>query len=342
MWVHATKEGAEAQVGRNISEFFPPEEWPILFATIEKTVKESKTVVGPVEYTMQREDGSRFPAEGFSIIMVDETGLPKAVLGLAYDITERVRAEEEREALIAELEAKNAELERFTYTVSHDLKSPLITIQGFLGLLEQDAARGDAERMRADLARISNAVEEMQRLLNELLELSRIGRLVNPPEEVGLGELVREALDLVAGRLAERSVEVEIADDLPVVYGDRSRFREVLENLIDNSVKFMGDQPAPRIEIGARRDGEETVLYVRDNGVGIDPRYHERIFGLFEQLDPKAEGTGVGLAIVKRIVEVHGGCVWVESAGVGQGSTFYFTLPAATLALSPVETGEEG
>lgn len=248
------------------------------------------------------------------------------------EIAERARVEEERKSLIAELEAKNAELERFTYTVSHDLKSPLITIKGFMGLLEQDAAAGDSGRMKVDMARISNAVAKMRRLLDELLELSRIGRLVNPPEEVELGELAREAAGLVAGRLAERAAELIIADDLPVIYGDRSRLREVLENLIDNGVKFMGDQPDPRIEIGARRDDEETVFYVRDNGVGVDPRYHEKIFGLFEQLNPKIEGTGVGLAIVKRIVEVHGGRIWVESAGAGQGSTFCFTLPSKSQA----------
>jgi len=251
---------------------------------------------------------------------------------IARDTTKRKRAEEERESLIAELEAKNAELERFTYTVSHDLRSPLITIQGFLGFVEQAAIAGNVERVQADIARISNTTDKMQQLLDELLELSRIGRLVNPPQEVPFGDLAREAVSLVTGRLAQRGVEVDIAPDLlaadgPTIYGDRPRLREVLQNLVDNASKFMGDQPHPRVEIGMRRDGEERAFFVRDNGIGIDPRYHDKVFGLFDKLDQEAEGSGVGLSIVKRIVEVHGGRIWVESEGTGRGSVFCFTLP---------------
>jgi PAS domain S-box-containing protein len=255
--------------------------------------------------------------------------LEDQIIVIIRDITERKRAELEREKLIAELEIKNAELERFTYTVSHDLKSPLITIQGFLGYLEQDAQAGNIEQMKSDMARIVNAAEKMEQLLSELLELSRIGRAMNPPEEVSLDELAREAVRLVEARLVKRGVKVEIVPDLPVVYGDRTRLREVLENLLDNAIKYMGGQPEPRIEIGERQDGAdaERVFYVRDNGMGIEPRYHQKIFGLFEKLDPKSEGTGVGLAIVKRIVEAHGGRIWVESEGEGCGSTFCFTLP---------------
>ncbi len=127
---------------------------------------------------------------------------------------------------------------------------------------------------------------------------------------------------MVAGRLEPTGVKVEIAPDLPVVYGDHSRLREVLENLIDNAVKFVGDQPIPRVEIGAREDGDEKVFYVRDNGIGIDPRYHEKIFDLFDKLDQDTEGTGVGLAIVKRIVEVHGGRIWVDSGGTEKAPPF--------------------
>ncbi len=259
---------------------------------------------------------------------------PQSYLVQIQDITERVQAEEERAALIAELEAKNAELERFTYTVSHDLKSPLITIQGFVGLLQQDALAGDAERMKTDADFISNAVNKMEQLLNELLELSRIGRVVNPSEDVPLSGLVHEAMDLVTGQLNERGVQVEIVPELlgpngPTVYGDRPRLREVLQNLIDNAAKYMGDQPDPRVKIGMRRDGAETVFFVRDNGIGIDPRYHDKIFDLFDKLDARSEGTGVGLTIVKRIVEVHGGQVWVESKGEGHGSAFCFTLAGA-------------
>jgi chemotaxis family two-component system sensor kinase Cph1 len=248
------------------------------------------------------------------------------IYGAVQDVTERRRAEAEREALIRELEAKNAELERFTYTVSHDLKSPLITIRGFLSFVERDAVQGNVERLRADIARISDAVAKMQRLLNELLDLSRIGRVVNPPQAVPLDSLAGEARDLVAGRIEARRVEVRIQEGLPSVWGDRERLREVLQNLLDNAIKFMGDEPRPRVEIGMRRDAAERVFFVRDNGIGIDPVFREKVFGLFEKLDPDSEGTGVGLALVRRIVILHGGRVWVEPGESGRGSTFCFTL----------------
>jgi signal transduction histidine kinase len=246
---------------------------------------------------------------------------------LRKEIDERQRMEEERERLITELEARSAEMERFTYTVSHDLKSPLITIQGFLGLLEKDAMAGDIVQMQRDITYIRAAASTMQRLLNELLELSRIGRVLNPLTEVSLSELAQEAVTLVSGQITARGVQVHIAPDLPVVVGDRPRLLEVLQNLLDNAVKFMGAQPQPCINFGVRHDAEETVYYVRDNGVGIAPRYHDKVFGLFERLDGASDGTGIGLTLVKRIIEVHGGRIWVESDGKGDGSTFCFTVP---------------
>lgn len=234
---------------------------------------------------------------------------------------------EQRKTLIGELESKNEELERFTYTVSHDLKSPLVTISGFLGFLEKDAAAGNIERLREDSMRIHEAVGKMQRLLSELLELSRIGRMMNAPQELSLDQLVREAMDIVHGQLQERNVTVQIQPNLPAVYGDKPRLIEVLQNLLDNAAKYMGDQPKPLIEIGQR--GEENgkpIIYIKDNGIGIALEHHERVFGLFNKLDVKSEGTGVGLALVKRIIEVHSSRIWLESEA-GKGSTFLFTLP---------------
>ena len=239
-----------------------------------------------------------------------------------------------RKNLISELENKNAELERFTYTVSHDLKSPLFTIRGFLGYLEQDALSGDQARLKSDIQRITDATEKMQRLLNELLELSRVGRLKNEFTCFPLDELAREAAELVQGQLMARGVSLSIQEDLPVVCGDRPRLTEVLQNLFDNAAKFMGDQQQPCIEVGsAGKDAERDLMifYVRDNGLGIAPEHHERVFGLFNKLDPKSDGTGIGLALVRRIVEVHGGTIWVDSEA-GKGSTFYFSLrPPAQL-----------
>ena len=244
------------------------------------------------------------------------------------DITDRKRAEHERDELITMLEAQNAELERFTYTVSHDLKSPLITIKGYIGMLFEDLYEMDGAAVKSDLLRVSNAAEKMGNLLDDLLELSRIGRLTNPPEKVSLANLAEDALELLQGPINSKRVSVKIAPDLPVVHGDRIRLLEVLQNLIDNAVKYMGAEAEPRIEIGTRRDADETVCFVRDNGIGIEERFQEKVFGLFDQLDPKVEGTGIGLALAKRIIEVHGGRLWVESDGKGLGSTFCFTIPA--------------
>ncbi len=231
-----------------------------------------------------------------------------------------------REKLIKELESKNTELERFTYTISHDLKSPLVTINGFLGYLKADTISGNTTRVLTDIQRIQDAVDKMHLLLKELLELSRIGRIVNPPEKVLFDDLVREALEIVHGQLEAGRVTVQIQPSLPAVEGDRQRLIEFLQNLIDNASKYISDESAPWIEIGQQgEEGERLVFFVKDNGIGIAPQYHERIFGLFNKLDAKSEGTGVGLALAKRIIEVHGGRIWVESE-VGKGATFFFTL----------------
>lgn len=237
------------------------------------------------------------------------------------------KALREMSAYNQELEAKNAELERFTYTVSHDLKSPLITIRGFIGLLEKDAADCNAERVNEDVTQIKNATNDMQHLLDDLLELSRVGRVVNPPQSINFNDLVAQAIKHVTGRIEQNNVEVRVAENLPTLYGDRVRLLEVLQNLLDNAVKFVNPEQAPLVEVSAWQDAEGVGCCVQDNGIGIDPRYHEKVFGLFERLDNETEGTGVGLALVKRIIEVHGGRIWVESSGKGEGARFCFVIP---------------
>jgi signal transduction histidine kinase len=257
----------------------------------------------------------------------DEHGARIGVIGILQDITERKLAEAERETFIKELEIRNAELERFNYTVSHELKSPVVTIKGFLGSITKDLQNGNYARVQQDILRVSNATEKMHDTLSDLLQLSRIGRIVSPPEEIDLVQLVREVLETLQGQLEARHITIHIEPDLPTAFGDRARLREVYENLIGNAAKHFGDQSIPLIEIGVRKNRYETVYFVKDNGIGIDAQYHKRIFGLFDKLDAASEGTGIGLAIVKRIIETHGGRVWVESEGLGKGSLFCFTIP---------------
>lgn len=230
-----------------------------------------------------------------------------------------------QEKLVNQLEKKNEELERFTYTASHDLKAPLITIRGYLGYIEKDAKSGDYQRLLKDAKRISEATEKMHRLLNELLELSRVGRVMNKAEEVLFTEIVKDALERVESQIQAKQVKIKVAEKLQSVSVDKERMIEVVQNLVDNAIKFMGEQKQPQIEIGLEEHNGETVYFVKDNGVGIKKEFHERIFGLFDKLDSDSEGTGIGLALVKRIIEVHGGKIWVESEE-GKGAKFLFSV----------------
>ena len=233
---------------------------------------------------------------------------------------------EHREEVSAELEKQNAELERFAYMVSHDLKTPLVTIKGFLGLLDRDIAKKDSERITADIEKIKSAADTMGQLLNDLLELSRIGRIMGEPVACDLREIASKTLELVRSEIDQKRIEVVI-EDMPQVWGDETRLVEVYLNLIENAVKFIGDQESPRIHIGSEERDDMILCHVRDNGIGVATEYQSQVFGLFERLDADVEGTGVGLALVKRIVEVHGGEVWIESEGAGCGCSFMFTLP---------------
>ena len=249
---------------------------------------------------------------------------------LEEEIVVRKEAEQQREAVIKELKLKNAELARFTYTVSHELRSPLITIQGFAGLIEEEMAKGEENSgLKNHVRRITSAVDTLDMLLSDLLSLSRAGKSIDTPKPVGFGSLVTEALDLYSHTLSENGIRVEVDPEFPRVNADPARIREVLANLIENAIKYRGTRPDPVIHIGVETGGDGPVFFVADNGIGIEPQYLERIFNLFEKLDGTTEGTGIGLAIVQRIIEAHGGRVWAESEGEGKGSTFRFTLPPA-------------
>jgi nitrogen fixation/metabolism regulation signal transduction histidine kinase len=247
---------------------------------------------------------------------VDATEL----LVIVNNITEQMRAEEA-------LKDKITELERFSYTVSHDLKSPLITIQSYAVMVIMDLEAGNYERALRDLEKIKGASVQMAVMIDDLLELSRIGKVMSPPAPTDMNLLVADVLKQLAGPLTGSKVEIFVQPDLPTVNADRQRISEVLQNLIENAIKYMGDQSAPRIEVGATVNGAKGVFFVSDNGKGIDCRHHDTIFGLFNRLDAESGGAGVGLALVKRVIEAHGGIVWVESDGLGSGSRFSFTLP---------------
>lgn len=291
-----------------------------------------------------RKNGETFSAE----VSLSKIQLTSELLMVAAvsDVSERVKTEkelavyredlevmvEQQTALAQELEFKNAELERFVYTVSHELRSPLITTKGFIGLLQRDLEANDRDKVNKDLGKISQATDNMGELLEGLLELSRVGLVINPPHAGSLKTLVDQAIDQLRDLVRTSGVDIEVDDEMPAFWGDGMRLTEVFQNLIENGIKFMGSQPAPKIRISAREEGGFIVCSVEDNGIGIDPEYHDRIFKLFERLDQKIDGTGIGMALVQRVIQAHGGDIRVESDGENAGSKFVFTIPAARAA----------
>ena len=236
----------------------------------------------------------------------------------------------------AELAAANQELEAFSYSVSHDLRAPLRHIDGFAGLLAKHLEPTLDETGRRYLTMVSGSAKQMGALIDDLLAFSRIGRAELRRTRVDLAGLVREVLRILEPETAGRDIDWGIGD-LPEVQVDPQLLRLVLQNLIGNALKYTRPRPQARIEIGARREGTETVCSIRDNGVGFDMRYVERLFGVFQRLHTSAEfeGTGIGLATVRRIVHRHGGRVWAEGE-VDRGACFYVALPdGGVLAAEP-------
>jgi PAS domain S-box-containing protein len=238
------------------------------------------------------------------------------------DITERKQAQ-------WALEQKNQELEQFVYSVSHDLKSPLITVRTYAGMLRQDLLSTNQQQITDDLQYIDKAADKMQQQLDALLKYSRTGREVSHPQSLSASQLVGNCLNLLAGILQNHQVLVSTSELSQLLHGDPLHFERIWQNLIENAVKYRGNRDQVQIEIGATQEGHDVVFYVRDNGMGIAPEHRGRIFNLFFKLNKDSEGSGLGLALVKKIVSIYQGHIRVESAGEGRGSCFYFTLPKA-------------
>ena len=267
-------------------------------------------------------DGALKYIKANAVILRGADGAAERMLGVNADVTTQKQTMEK-------LEEKNAELEHYAYMVSHDLKSPLVTIKTFLGYLQQDMAKCDHARIEKDMDFMNKAADKMSQLLDELLEMSRIGRVVAEPEQITFRAVVEEALNINAGVITQHDVAVTVEDMDITLFGDHPRLVQIWQNLIDNAVKFLGDQPTGQIRIGVVQVKQGMEFYVCDNGIGVDARYHDKIFGLFEKLDAKVLGSGLGLALVKRIVQLYDGKIRIESKGTGHGTCFRFTLPTA-------------
>ena len=316
------------------------QDWFAMFIPPELGIKEvfqntvqSGTFPAHFENDILTAAGKRCTISWSNTVVRDADGRVMGTTSIGEDITARKRAGSEKETALKEarraekeLQDKNFELNRFTSAVLHDLRGPLVTIQAFQGHLERDIKGQDAARVSEDLGFIRNAADKIGRLLDDLRRFIRVGRIMNLSEETPLQEIVREALDLLAGRIRARGVRIDLTEAPIVLYGDRMRLVEVYLNLVDNAVKFMGDEPAPRVEIGAEQAEEGIVLLVRDNGIGVEPELQPLVFDMFRKLRLDSEGEGIGLALARRIVELHGGRIWISSEGSGKGATFRFTL----------------
>jgi len=272
-----------------------------------------------------RKDGTSFWGHLSGRRLENPDGSLRGLVGVIDDITERKRDEEE-------LQKKNAEIEQFIYTVSHDLRSPLVTVKTFMGYLEQDMAEGNKERLAQDIAYIHAAADKMKLLLDELLEMSRIDRIESAPVEVSFMEVLAEALDALAGAISKRNVDIHLPEKDLMMFGDRMRLCQIWQNLIENAIKYCHEDVTPCIQLGVRLTDQEPVFFVKDNGIGIAPEFHAKVFGMFDKLDPKSPGAGLGLSMVKRIIEKKGGRIWIESGEAEPGSCFLFTLPNASVS----------
>ncbi len=294
-----------------------------------------------IEFEMVRKDGSLLPVLLSATAVTDDNGEFIMSRSTSYDITERRKAEEDIRRLneqlerrvverTADLEAANKELEDFTYTVSHDLRAPLRAIDGFSRMLLKAEGNNLTDDTQRKLNVIRNNVLRMGQLIDDLLAFSRLGRTAMSLAPVDMEGLVQETWNDLCTIDDGHQKELRIGA-LPQAFGDRTLVRQVLSNLLSNAVKYSHSKGRAVVEIGGEDNGGDTLYYVRDNGVGFDMCYYDKLFGVFQRLhsDEEFEGTGVGLAIVKRIVHRHGGTVWAEGK-VNEGAVFYFTLPGKT------------
>ncbi|MBI4514642.1 MAG: PAS domain S-box protein [Deltaproteobacteria bacterium] len=345
---------AEEAIGRKLFELIAPEETARVALEMEKAFSEGTLSGG--EYILRRQDGGVFPAEVRASLLYDRSGKVQGVISVIRDVSDRRISEKERAHLLAELQRSNAELEQFAYVASHDLQEPLRMVAGFLQLLERRYKRQLDRDAQEFIGYAVDGAKRMQVLISDLLRYSRVTTHGKEFTSVDCEAALSTAASNLQAAIAESGAVIR-RGALPTVPGDGMQLAQLFQNLLGNAIKYRGERK-PEIHVSATRDDQpgaaqpptwvgaaegqspRWVFSVRDNGIGIDPQYFEQVFVLFRRLHRSEEyaGTGIGLALCKKIVERHGGHIWLESVP-GQGTTFYFTIPvgagyAATAFLS--------
>jgi len=316
-----------------------PKKWHEAEARIlnEQVLVHGQSPVYEKEYL--RKDGTAFPVELKTFLICDENGQPEAMWAIVRDITQRKKIEEEISQLNASLEKKveertaqlraiNQELETFTYSVSHDLKAPLRGIDGYSQLLQENHAAGLNPEAQTFIANIRHGAQQMNQLIEDLLAYSRLERRPLQTARIAPGSAADAVVAEFAEEIQARQIAASVAIPCLEVSADADGLAMILRNLLDNALKFTRDVPQPAIEIGGREETESCIVWVRDNGIGFDMKFHERIFEIFQRLQRNEDypGTGIGLAIARKAAQRMGGRVWAESSP-GTGATFYVELP---------------
>jgi len=316
----------DALIGKSDLDLFPREEAELLIAKDRETLRGTKLVDIPEE-PVKTTRGERW-LHTQKVPIVDATGEPRYLLGISQDITDNKRTMATLRAAKESAENANRELESFSYSVAHDLRSPLRSIDSFSRALIEDFGDKLGEVGLDYCVRVRNSAQRMAALIDDLLKLSRVTRSDLRRQPVDLGEMFRAALAPLQ-RETTRTVEIVASGELKAS-ADAKLLAIVFDNLCGNAWKFTSKLGAARIELGTHMENGERVYFIRDNGVGFDMAYREKLFGVFQRLHPESEfpGTGVGLATVNRIIQRHGGRIWAEGE-VGKGATFYFTLGAS-------------
>ncbi|MFW5757533.1 MAG: PAS domain-containing sensor histidine kinase [Bacteroidota bacterium] len=273
-------------------------------------------------------DGRKMNAVFHKKVFMSQEKQPMGIIGVYFDITERVNAEAVIQRQMEELSKINTELERFSYTVSHDLRSPLITIQGFLSLLREDIKDGNFKRIEENMSRIEDATEKMHQLIEGILSYSRLGKQDNCFQQVSMSKIAKEAASLLHGISKIKNCKIDIHPDMGNEMADKTQIRELFQNLIENAIKFSGTKKDNIVSIFSRYENGKNTYCVKDQGIGINPENQQKIFELFSRCNNDVSGNGLGLALVKHIIDKHHGTIWVESEGADKGSVFCFTLNA--------------